>query len=344
MSHAWRFVILVLALETLGLGCAESTRAPAGHVEQRVQGDQTTSTNKAASSPETLGEFVSFPAAGVKIRQPAQLEKADTFDGFGHEGSQSSIVVMSIPGPFTEISKGFSKEQMASRAMRLLDKTETTVGECQGVLVHFEQSAMGTTYEKWSLVFGDDNKTVLVTSNVPKEVAKEFSPRLKEAVLSTQPDTTTAVDPTASVPFTITPAGGLKLSKGQISRSLAYTLGGALPTKSPTDPIFIAAPSIGSVSTANSQATAENRLRALAQVQNVAIWRTKPIAIDGLEGFETIADAEDKSSGTPIVVYQVMLFGDNSYIVMAGIVGKARADEFMEAFKEMSLSLKRKEN
>jgi hypothetical protein len=121
-----------------------------------------------------------------------------------------------------------------------------------------------------------------------------------------------------------------------------YSLEGAFPVKSPAEPIFVAAPSLGNVASFNRRNTAEDRLRKLAQMKNPVIRSTQPIRVDGLEGFESTADAQDDKSATPIVVYQVMLFDDSSYILMVGMVGKDRADQFLPAFKQMALSLKRK--
>jgi hypothetical protein len=150
------------------------------------------------------------------------------------------------------------------------------------------------------------------------------------------------VDPTANVPFAITPAGQLQRSKSQVTRTLIFSLNGDFPIKSPTDPFFLAAPSLGNFPTANRRATAEQRLRQLAQVKNPVIRSTNPIQIDGLDGFESIADAQDDKTATPIVVYQVMFFDETSYILQVGIVGQGQSDEFLPAFQHMAKSLKRK--
>jgi hypothetical protein len=41
-----------------------------------------------------------------------------------------------------------------------------------------------------------------------------------------------------------------------------------------------------------------------------------------------------------MVVYQVMLFLDESYVLMVGFVGKDLADDFLPDFKKMARSLK----
>ena len=291
----------------------------------------------------TLGEFVVFPTIGVKIRQPPGFVKETTFDGFGQEELQSSIMAVSIPGPFAEVSAGFNKENLASRGLALLARGDVQVGKQPGILVHFEQTAAGIEFQKWALIFGDEQKTTLVTATYPKDRASALSMTLKAAVLSTQPDSSQLADPAADLPFTLGPPDKLKLATG-LPRTLIYTLDGKLGgDKSPENPLFIAAPSLGKfASIFSSQETAQRRLQATAETKNLEIISHEPVTMDGLEGFESLADAEDKATGTPIVVYQVMLFSDESYIVMTGMVGKARADEFLPEFKQLAHSLKRK--
>jgi hypothetical protein len=65
------------------------------------------------------------------------------------------------------------------------------------------------------------------------------------------------------------------------------------------------------------------------------------IIIDGLDGSELLADAQDAGSATPLKVYQVILFDGRSYILMQGVVGAKVADEFLPEFKKMARSLSR---
>jgi hypothetical protein len=64
--------------------------------------------------------------------------------------------------------------------------------------------------------------------------------------------------------------------------------------------------------------------------------------IDGLDGYEIIADAKDTTSDTPITVYQVMLFDNKSYILIQGIVGTKIRDKYLLEFKAMARSFERK--
>ncbi len=72
------------------------------------------------------------------------------------------------------------------------------------------------------------------------------------------------------------------------------------------------------------------------------IFEREGYTIDGLDGYELLANAEDSGSGTPLAVYQVILFDDNSYLLMQGIVGAKTKTKYLPEFKAMARSLKRK--
>jgi hypothetical protein len=288
-----------------------------------------------------LSDYVRFPALGIRMRQPKEFDKADGFDGFGQEETNSSVLITVLPGPYAKISAGLTREFMKPRGWTFLSRQEIKVDGVPGFLVHFDQPAHGDVYRKWSLVFGDERKTTMVTATFPKELEAELSARLKTAVLSVRLDQPAGDTPEALPPFTITASPKLKRIT-TASRTLAYTKEGVIPVKSPTEPMFIAAPSLGKGVTGDLRQFAERRMKATAGAKRLAIKSTEPITVDGLEGYESLAEAEHDGSGAPLVVYQVMLFDDGAYILMTALVGSELRDEYLPEFKAMARSLKRK--
>ena len=240
--------------------------------------------SKPSAEMSDLGEYASFPACGIKIRQPDGFEKSDTFDGFGEPETQSSIMAVSLPGPYSQISAGFSKEQIKSRGWVLRSRDEVTINGLPGILVHFEQPAGDQVFLKWSFVFGNDQKTTMVTATFPKEHEQVLSARLKSAVLSLQPDQSTPPDPGADLAFTLVASPKLKLSPG-INRTLVYSKDGKAMLKSPGDPLFVAAPSIGVAIIGDERKFAEQRLLGTVHTKNLQVKSVDAITIDGLDGF-----------------------------------------------------------
>jgi hypothetical protein len=88
---------------------------------------------------------------------------------------------------------------------------------------------------------------------------------------------------------------------------------------------------------------AERRLYQTALVRKLTVKSAGAITIDGIDGYELLAEGEDTKSGTPLLVYQVILFNKNSYILMQGLVEAKLGDEYLPEFKAMARSFKRKQ-
>ena len=288
-----------------------------------------------------LGEYVTFPASGVKVRQPEGFEKAAQFDGFGQAATQSSLMVVSLPAPFPQITAGFTQDQMKTRGWTFISGEETTVDGLAGVVVHFVQPLGGTDFLKWSVVFGDAQRTTLVTATFPKRLEAELSARLKSAALSVRVDRSAPDDPDADLPFTLTASPKLRRTPN-VGRMLFYTKDGVIPARKPDDPMFIVAPSFGKPVAGDRREYAERRLRETALTKGLVVKSTDAITIDGLDGYESLAAAEDAKGGGPMAVYQVMLFDEGGYILMQGIMGAAHLEEYLPEFKAMARSLTRK--
>lgn len=293
-------------------------------------------------SNKGLGEYVQFKASGVKIRQPDGFEQEVSFEGFGHQKTQSSILAMSLAGPYAKMSAGFTKEQMKARGWTLLSKEEVKVDDLPGVLVHFQQPAGGKVFLKWSLIFGTDDKTTMVTATFPKEQDKEFSARLKSAVLSTRPSGKVSADPADDVPFTLAAPKKLKVMRAA-SGTLAFTKDGKLPVVSPEDPMLIVAQSLGKAVIDDRENFAERRLKGTALTKGLKIASTQPIKIGDLEGYESLAEAKESKSDTPLTIYQVILFEKDSYFLIQGLVGTELHEEYLPEFKSLARSFRKRE-
>lgn len=343
-----RHSTLVILITTLLCSCSRESKAPDQRSSSRSTGAATARepSQEPSSNPEgeeaALADYFSFPACGIKVRRPEGFEKADSFDGFGHPETHSSVMAVSIPGPYSKVTAAFTQEQMKARGWTLLSRQDVKIDGSPGILVHFEQPVGGNVFLKWSLAFGDDQKTTMVTATFPKAHERELSARMKSAVLSTRLGGGAPPEPGGDLPFTIAASQKLKLTRG-INKILTYTKDGVLPAKSPKDPLFIAAPSLGKVVVGDKLQFAERRLRETAHTKRLAVKSTDAITIAGLDGYESLAEAEDAKSGTPLIVYQVMVFDEDSHVRLVGLVGTELRDEYLPEFKALARSLQRRQ-
>lgn len=329
-------ITFLLVLLTVFLLVFLMSRALFAGPEQSTPSSTDAKSGDVAARTEKLGDYVSFPGVGVAIRQPDGFIVDDSFDGFGLREKQTSILTLSLPGPYREISGGFTKMHIEEQGWTFLNREELKIGEMPAVLVQFEQSATGTVFEKTTLAFGSDEKTTLVTATYPKEFRDEFSAQLKAAVLSSRPIKADQ----AAEELDLTVEGSKKLRRTfGFPGFIVYTSNGKMPLDSPKDPFFAIAKGFRGV--LDTKEFSEHRLRTHAHTKNVANVSTTPFSVDGLEGFESTATARDEESDTPLTLYQAIVFDEKGYILMVGLVDIEKSDEYLPEFKKMARSLRR---
>jgi hypothetical protein len=267
--------------------------------------------------------------AGTKVFfvPPVDFTAATTFSGFQQESSGASIMVMEIPGPLAEVSKGFTPEAFKTKQMLVKSKEEIVVNGKSGFLFTTEQQAFGITFAKYVLIFGDNKETTMINGTYPQQAA-EVESVILEAMLSVFRDSELVVDPLVSAPFTLD-VTNTKLKFAQsISGNLVYTPDGKIPSTSPDRTVLMAGRSLGNVPTA----TVDKKQAAIVRLNKMPLEDVKydegdikEITIDGISGYEIVAEGLDKASAgrEPVMVHQIMLFVDNGYYLL---LGKAKKD------------------
>jgi len=287
---------------------------------------------------DTQGKYISFPAAGVKLIQPKSFEIASDYYGFQYIDAGASVMVSMIPGPYTESTSGFTADQAGARGMELISKETLEIEGMSGMLISVAQNAHDIDFEKWILVFGDENTTRMVVAAYPLMFKEDFSDLLKATVLSAKLVDISPPTVGADVGFTIVASDKLTLVESIGMKLLAYTKDGVIPAPSPEDPLFIAGPSIAEVPIDNEKEYAIARLYGTANTNVISVVSTEAVTIGGLKGYEIIANAEHSESGIPLLLYQVMLFDEGFYILMQGLVGFTLVDNYLPEFKSMAHS------
>ena len=341
-------------------GCDDKAAAPAsGGPEGLLAPIQTPSDPPPAAAADALPEpddnertrvtrafaesdYVTLPNTRIQLPKPEGFDLADEFDGFMQESTRSSVLALTMPAPFDEVTAGFTPQQMLLKAMRLKTKDTIRVGGNQGLLLGVWQRAAGIDFNKWIVVFGDAEQTTLITATYPEVYADDLTEPLRNVVLSARSDTTAKPAPEARAGFAITPIEPFKAADTVTGPSvLSYTLGGKAQMTRPGEPVFIAAASLGSAPVGGHKQATIKRLFQTALISEVLVEETTAVRIDGLEGYAVRAAATHTPTSTPITLYHVMLFDDRSYYILQGRVGQDEEDRYLPMFKDMAASFKR---
>ena len=281
------------------------------------------------------------PGTKVSLDPPDGFEATKQFPGFTMESAGSSIMVTEMPAPFSEASKGMTKEGVATRGMELLEKTEVDAGPGRAQLLHLSQEANGIKYLKWMLAFGNEAESVVVVAAFPEKLAKELKEVMKQAVLSTQWDAGGKVDFSEGLTFTVKESADLKIAT-TIGNTVIMSRNGVMPQKDPSEPLVVAGSSISENWTVpgDKAAYARERLVRGDLIVGGDITSEKTVKFDGLSGYLMEADGKDRKAGVPIYSMQCMLFTSDGYYVLQGLVGAAEKEKYAKVFLTIMKSFK----
>lgn len=272
---------------------------------------------------------------------PKGFVGATDFQGFQELNSGSSILVAEMPGPYSESINGFDEQGLLAQGIVLKRKDEIMINGNQGFLLTTEQTAFGTDYLKYILVFGDANATYLISGMSPKDIA-EYSIAIRESILSFAHDPELIVDPLATVPFSVDTENTKLVFGKNLTGMLLFTVDGKVPTESTDKTSFVVGRSLGNVQAVDQKLTALNRVNKMPYTDlKIDESQIKEITIDGVSGYEIAGEALDKPNGTKMLVYQVMLFTDNGYYILVG-TSKSDYQENLVLFKKVARTFQRK--
>src|SRR5688572_30540471 len=119
-----------------------------------------------------------------------------------------------------------------------------------------------------------------------------------------------------------------------------YTIDGKQKLSSPSAPLLIVGPSIAKVAPDAREAYAEARLQQTSHLKIGEVTERASLSVDGLPGYELLANAVE-DSGAPLVIYQVLLFTEEHYFILQGLVGRDQASTYVPQFKKNARSFRR---
>ena len=282
------------------------------------------------------------PGTKVSLNPPPGFVKAVQFPGYIMKSIGSSIMISEVPGPFTEISRAFTKTRLATRGMTLIEKREVKVAPGNAILLHVSQSANGIKFLKWILAFGNNKESVLIVATFPKQFERDFSDNLKKAILSAKWNRSIKVDFFEGLTFRVKESGDLHIAN-KIGNSIVLTHNGIFPPKSKGDPVVIIGSSITQSWSVpgNKKEFAKKRLAQTVILLNPKVTSEKRTKIDGLDAYLIEAEGKDKYTGEKLYIMQCLLFTSNGYYIFQGVVNSLDKEKYHSVFTSILNSFQR---
>ena len=278
---------------------------------------------------------------GSKINMiaPKEFAVATSFLGFQQAETNSSVLIMDIPGPFAEVSKGLTKENLLKQGVQVETIESIILNGVPGVLITGEQTAYDVVFRKYSLAFGTDKESILINGIAPKGNL-ELEQAVKDALLSTVYHADKVLTPLDSVDFKISIQGTDFVFAKSMANMLIYNRDGKIPSETDDKASLVVAKAFSKVDITDKKEFATNRIKVLP-VQITKINAIVPIEINGLSGYEITAEGVDRKTGKKEQAYQVMLFVDKSYYILFGS-SEANFESNLTVFKKLVRTFKLK--
>jgi hypothetical protein len=279
----------------------------------------------------------------VTLSPPEGFVAADRFSGFMKESTGSSIMVSEIPGPFREVTAGFSDPQrMQAQGMTLLSRSSTEVDGHEAILLHAEQSAYGTLFKKWLVAVDRSGTTVLMVATYPQAEGQQHGNSLRATVLAAtfgQP-----TDTSDALSFTVKPTAPFQLAK-ILGQNMILSPEGRFPVKDEKVPFMVLGLSASqNLVASDRKAFAEHRITKTATVKAISVNQSTPVTIGDLSGYTTTANGEAVDGGTPLSIYQVLLFDTSGYCLIQGVTPSAEKSTYMPVFEKIAKTFRMKES
>lgn len=256
---------------------------------------------------------------GTKISMipPVGFTTASNFSGFEQGESNSSIMIVNMPGSFSEVADGITKESLLQKGVEVR-KIETRVVEgLPARLVTGRQESQGQLYLKYILTFGSEDEIIVITCACPVNL-KKTAAAIKASLLTIQYDPEEATDPLESLDYTIdASATGLKFGQ-YIALSLLFTSDGQVPPAAEDKDLFLVTKSFKEIHLIDKKLYALNRVRDHYSAEVKKIDSIRKINVDDISGYEILAPATTPD-GELKYLYQVILFSDKLYYLFLGI-------------------------
>ncbi len=277
----------------------------------------------------------------ISIIPPKDFLPSPEFKGFKNPNDPTSmIMVMEIPGPFSEVSKGFNEEMMLARGMKLTSKEEVEVTPFSGMLIELEQEANGRSFSKAILVYGDSSFTAMV-NGVYLADSVDLGKKINQSIVSTVVNQEMEINPREALDFTLQESKGNLKFLAVIGNGMLLNRDLKTPTESEDKATLIVDRSFEKLDIENKEAFCLSRLQQFEDDFQVIEDRgMNEMELDGLNGYELYAQNMENETEE---MYQLILFPeDGGYYIIIGTYVKG-SQSAMRDIKLVLDTFKRKE-
>jgi hypothetical protein len=293
-----------------------------------------------ASSPAQTPSLKSIPGTRCALIPEPGFVLSRKFNGFVNEEKNAMLIVSVTAQPCDTSFIRLFRQYERTNEMNGLNTD--TVMRSTGISYFFEgtHTLRDTLRQRYVLLFGGQERTVMVTASVPAK-DQQTCATVRKMMLTTVYDSTMKEDASELLDFSLDLNGTcfkeVRYSKG----GMLYSCDGLFPTSHADGVNLLAGISVRPKRIEDRKAYTLSRLGSMPGVDSLISNKIDTIVIDKIPGYEVSAIARSKT-GKEMHVYMVLLFEtDLQYFIIGGSC-TGNYEQRMAEMRKAAASFKRK--
>jgi hypothetical protein len=248
------------------------------------------------------------------------------FAGFENPGQSAAILVADLPAEaFPELEKGFTDEMLKARGMTVEKRQPLTFKDGRGFYVAGPKEINGARQHETVMVANIAGATTIVSVQMIEPTRAVLTDAVVAEMLKTvavRRDVPQA-ERLAVLPYKMNELSGFRIVRSGQDGNAILTEGPNDAVEGVTQPFVVIGVSTGEVPKPEERDKFARRMFSTAPgVKDIKITRAEALRLGQSPAHEIIADAKDAKTGTDVTTVQWLRFGQNSNLVMFGIVRK----------------------
>lgn len=292
----------------------------------------------AAGSIAVAAEPVFPPGSRIGLVPPAQMTQTRGLTGFHNPRSGAAILAVEMaPEAFANLAPTFTDEALKAQGFELASRSSPPVGTGEAILVTGRVTTNRREVTKSVLLATGADLTALVIGQLPASASAEEIAEIETALKSVTFRAPLKIDEQlAALPFELGERAGFRPVRAMAGNSLLLTDGPNDYIRDADQPVLIVAQSYGpSPPPDGRESFARQSLVATNLISEIRIERSQPFRQDGAEWHEIVAQAKERSSGTPVIVMQTIRFEPDGYVRSIGIVKNEQREAVLPRFRRI---------
>ena len=291
---------------------------------------------EAVPEPAPAEVYAEIPGTRVSLRLPEGFALATGFPGIVHDAFGAMVITNEFPVPLERVTAGMMEQDAPQDGPKWRRTEKVQVSGMDATMYHTTEEDIDGAVRKWVLLFGNEKLTVMLAASAPALLEAALGKTLEQCLLTAKWDPAKKLDPYAGMGFSLRESEIFEI-RGRRPGGILFARKDAPEELSPAEPIMVVYPS-ASVEIAPIAILAKRELTEGDQFTGFANFAERTITVNGLNGYEIIADATESTMSIPVRIIMVVVRTPDQDMIIEGIVAPESWERYLPEFHALAES------